>query len=178
MTSVRGQAVSTSTSLSPKTFITGPDIWIRGCGILRESLSMFSSHLHVHYYISVYAIPHILFTFLCGNVINILFTGSARERAMCDRHDEKVLPLKPLVAACHLFCICSLLRAGKGLCASAMQPYWWYTVYSLKCTWLSSDYTKQYRNMYASSKIHFWTYGAKSSRQATAWIRLQTPPQP
>ena len=72
MTSVKVQAVSTSTSLSPKTFFTVPDILKRGCGILRECLSMFSSYLHVHYHISVYAIPHILFTFFCSNVINTL----------------------------------------------------------------------------------------------------------
>jgi hypothetical protein len=174
MTPVRGQAVSTSSSLSPKTFFTVPDIWTRGCGILRECLS-FSSHLHVHYYISLYAIPHIMFTFLCCNVSNILFTGSSRESAMCDRHDEKVPAFKQSVAAYHLFRICSLLKAATPLHVSAMQDYWWHTAYSLKCTWLSNDYTKQHMNMYASSKIHLWTYGVKISRQATAWIRLQTP---
>jgi len=69
-------------------------------------------------------------SFVAMSSIFWLFTGYSRERAMCDRHDKKVPSLKPLVAACHLFCIrslliciCSLLMAATPLHALAMQNY-------------------------------------------------------
>ena len=89
----------------------------------RMSFIVFFSSSCSTLYIYVYAIPHILFTFLGGNVINIPFTGSSRESAMCDRHDEEILPLKPLVEACDLLGICSLLTSATELRASAMQVY-------------------------------------------------------